>query len=226
MWIDKNIFYCHQQKLAVKAFQPKESVLVLGRSNQQEKEIYADIAASDQVAILRRAGGGGAVLLHDGCLIVSISAGVKDYFNNSSYFKKLNKSVITFLHNHLRLGGPLTEAGISDIAYGDKKVAGTSLFRSRNYLLYQASVLIDSRIELIEKYLKHPSKEPDYRKHRQHRQFLVGLQELDQTASLGQLVSEAESELLLHLNKNLAEDLIEPVTDQFQHLAKKFASTP
>ena len=53
------------------------------------------------------------------------------------------------------------------------------MFRSRNYLLYQASLLVDSKIDLISKYLAHPSKEPTYRKKRPHSDFLIGLSQID-----------------------------------------------
>jgi lipoate-protein ligase A len=109
------------------------------------------------------------------------------------------------------------QRGYSDIVIHDKKCVGTSLFRSRNYLLYQASLLIDLDVAAIERYLAHPSAEPDYRKGRRHRDFLCGLRE-HTPLSPQQWREIFVRELEPHLEETLRHDLIDPRVDQMPHL--------
>lgn len=221
MWIDKEITKLYDQQLAVRMFFPDQPLIVLGRGNDCQKEIDQTRAEADGIAILRRAGGGGAVLLHPGCLVISVGAWVNDYFNNACFFSKINQAVIDFLAPVIP-GYQLIEKGISDLAVGDRKVAGTSLFRSRNYLLYQASILYDVKIAMIERYLRHPSKEPDYRKKRTHRDFLVGLQQLNPQLLASDFAGHRLAELTEKVRCHLSSDLMTPPAEQWLHLVKKF----
>ena len=62
-------------------------MVVLGNSNKSEKECYQESCEADGVPVLKRYGGGGTVVLHDGCLVVSFGFWVRDYFENDYYFK-------------------------------------------------------------------------------------------------------------------------------------------
>ncbi len=42
------------------------------------------------------------------------------------------------------------------------------MYRSRDLLFYTASLMIANDLMLLDRYLKYPSKEPDYRKGRSH----------------------------------------------------------
>ena len=60
---------------------------------------------------------------------------------------------------------------------GERKVVGSSAFCGRGAFLYQASVLVELDLGLVERYLLHPSREPPYRRGRRHRDFLMNLRE-------------------------------------------------
>ena len=130
------------------------------------------------IPVLRRSGGGGTVLLHPDCIIVGLGIWVKDFYKNDFYFRCINDAIMDSLALIDNKFFDLYQDGISDIAYKEKKIAGTSLFRSRNYLLYQASILFKTDVGTIEKALPHPSREPNYRKNKSHREFLIGLSDL------------------------------------------------
>lgn len=227
MWIDKQVMVEARQDLTFKIFVPKDTVVVLGQNNKADKEVHEKNCAADGIPVLRRKGGGGTVVLHDGCVVVSIGGWVKDYYDNSAYFQRLNQSVIDALAAAEPLLKGLSQNGISDVVWQDKKIAGTSLFRSRNYFLYQASVLVDPKLPLIEAYLQHPSKEPDYRGNRSHRQFVTGIQHID--PSLAPFDAEACCEALQqHLpaatQAQLKDKLIPAVSEQIPYLEKKAAA--
>lgn len=227
MWIDKQVMVEAEQDLSFKIFIPQETVVVLGQNNKVHEEVHENNCAKDGVDILRRKGGGGTVVLHEGCVVVSIGGWVKDYYDNSGYFKLLNQSVIDALAKEKPQLSGLSQNGISDIVSGDLKVAGTSLFRSRNYFLYQASILIDPMLPLIEAYLQHPSKEPDYRGHRSHRQFVTGIQHIDPALSAVTAQEWCETlirELPQTTVRQLAAKLIPAIPDQIAYIKKKAAA--
>ncbi|MFK7872860.1 MAG: hypothetical protein AB8C84_06760 [Oligoflexales bacterium] len=206
MWIDQQILEESSKPLSFKVFIPQSPIVVLGNGNGKQ-EVYLDRCAENDIPVFRRCGGGGAVILHPGCLVVSVGAWVQDPYKNDFYFKLLNQSLIDtiFLLSHLEL----QQKGISDLAYGVKKVAGTSLFRSRRYLLYQASILVKSHSDLMGEYLPHPSKEPDYRKQRCHKDFVVGLDELNSEVSVESFKRGFEDHYCRILENALSSQLIE-----------------
>jgi lipoate-protein ligase A len=56
-----------------------------------------------------------------------------------------------------------------------KKFSGNSQRRHKNFLLFHGTFLLDFDLELVGKYLKFPSRQPDYRSSRSHGDFLMKL---------------------------------------------------
>ena len=175
MWIDDRLLERAHEPLAVDIWRPHKPMVVLGAANKLEKETKFTEASQCHVPIYRRYGGGGTVVLYPGCLVLGMGLWVEKPFGNGEYFARLNQLLIDFLRGLDQNFAPLQQKGISDITYGEKKVAGTSIFRSRHYLLYQVSLLVDLDLTLIEELLSHPTSEPDYRKGRGHGEFLAGI---------------------------------------------------
>ncbi|SME90503.1 lipoyl protein ligase domain-containing protein [Pseudobacteriovorax antillogorgiicola] len=220
MWIDDQVIRHCDKPLHIETFIPSGQSVVLGRSNKAELEVHEDRCAEDNIPVLKRYGGGGTVLLHPGCVVASVGCWVESPYNNDLYFKLLNQSLIDCFIEHFK-GYEFLQRGFSDIVYEDRKFVGTSLFRSRQYLLYQASILVDLNIETINRYLQHPSKEPDYRKGRHHRDFLVGLQELDSRFSAEVCHRILEGELESYVKSHLGAELTSPLESHIPHLLKR-----
>lgn len=218
MWVDDQILRVAGQDLVTSAFQPNSYIVVLGCSNRPEKELRLEECKRAGIPILRRYGGGGAVLLYPGCIVVSIGAWVQSPYHNDRYFYKINQSIIDCLASLDQKLGALGQAGISDITYGNKKVAGTSMFRSRNYLLYQASILFDVDFSAIESFLGHPTREPEYRGARRHRDFVVGLNTISCQVSQGEVLSHLNSNLSWYLRRRFGNELIESMPTQVKNL--------
>jgi lipoate-protein ligase A len=49
------------------------------------------------------------------------------------------------------------------------------MYRKKHVLFYTASLMISNDITEIDRYLRHPSKEPEYRQGRSHAEFLTTL---------------------------------------------------
>lgn len=153
---------------------PERSYIVLGASNNIQDALILENVLVDNIPVLKRPSGGQTVMLTPNNVIISIvfpDAGVQP----KDVFSQVNKLIVSVLKNNgvddLRL------SGISDIAILEKKILGSSIYRSKHMLLYHAVLNVSEPAETFERYLKHPTKEPDYRKGRKHGEFVTSLKE-------------------------------------------------
>ena len=65
--------------------------------------------------------------------------------------------------------------GISDLAVGNRKFSGNSVRCKQDHLLYHGTLLYNFPLELIERYLAMPARQPDYRNGRGHPAFVANL---------------------------------------------------
>jgi len=155
-------------------WQPEGVAVVIGYSQKPEVEVNLERCAQDKVPIIRRRGGGGAVVLMPGVLCLTFAflsqASISPYY----FFKKINGFIASVLEEQFSIEN-LSPRGISDLAIGDKKVLGCSIFKSRQLFFYQGSLLVHLDLKKISRYLLHPSKEPDYRNAREHQDFVISL---------------------------------------------------
>ena len=175
-WPKYKLNHTQEFSFLFRFFETKRDIVVLSSSNKPDIEANILECEKNNVPILRRKGGGGTVVLGDGCLILTFAFYAKDVFGNNKYFQMINQLWINALKD---AGCPeLSQNGISDISYFDKKIAGTSIFRKKHLLVYQGSLLVNPNMEFISKLLAHPSREPDYRKGRDHNDFLTTTKKL------------------------------------------------
>lgn len=223
MWIDDQVLQESSRDICLKTWIPNDPIVVLGRSNKRGTEAHRENCERDGVPIVKRLGGGGTVVLHQGCLVVSCGLWVVDYYKNDLYFKLLNQSLIDVFKSEMS-DNSFEQRGYSDIVLASRKLVGTSLFRSRNYLLYQASILVETHLEFMERYLQHPSLEPDYRQGRSHRDFVMGLSELSPwTVELW--LNAFEEKLLPALRYRLGSELMASDPKQVPHLLSRIAES-
>jgi len=179
---------------AARVWEPQEVAVVLGRSNDPARE--ADLAACqrDGVPVLRRRGGGGAVLLGPGCLVLTLVRRVDEPLAVGRHLGEAVERVRGALG---RAAGIEVEVrGTGDLCLGDRKILGSSAFSGRGAFLYQASLLVSLDLGLVERYLRHPSREPAYRRGRPHRAFLTTLGEAGYTWNPETLGARLRSELV------------------------------
>jgi len=147
-----------------------EVAVILGRGGKPTIELRSDTICADCVPILRRAGGGCAVVLDPGNVIVSVVLPLPGIGGVKTAFRWLSDRLIDGLAS---LGVPeVKQRGISDLALGDRKIGGSCIYRTRGLLYYSATLLVSPNIDLVERYLQHPPREPGYRKRRPHREFM------------------------------------------------------
>ena len=160
----------------VRVEEAREVAVVLSRSRDPEREVYLSRCREDGVPVVVRPSGGGAVVLGPGVVAASLVAPADPRVRfPEPYFRRYCGVVA----EALALCGvaALAIRGISDLALGDRKVAGSSLRLWQGWVLFQVSVLVDVDVSLIERYLRPPSREPAYRHGRPHRDFVVTLRD-------------------------------------------------
>ena len=162
-------------QLEIEVYRPSGFQVVMGAGGKPDLEVDAEMLTRRGVPLFKRKGGGGTVLLGPNTIVVTVHAGVVFPFANLSYFGAINRALIEVFRTWKDLD--YRPRGISDIAVGDRKLVGSSIYRRKQYLLYQASLLVDLDMALLQLLIKHPPKEPDYRLGRSHAQFLTSFRE-------------------------------------------------
>jgi len=171
-------------------WQPAAVCVVIGRGNSPAASVFLDQAAADGVAVAQRPSGGEAVVLSPRTLAVSAVHCTGEQLASRRYFELYNGAVIRALEQ-LGVTG-LARRGISDVALGDRKILGSSIYRNRQRVLYHAVLNVAESPELLERYLRPPARQPDYRRARPHRDFVTSL------AAAGYAVSMAALQDALH----------------------------
>lgn len=154
-------------------WEPERELVVLGRSNDPARECDLDACRAAGVPVLKRRGGGGAVVLARGMLVVTL-AGPHD---PGSGRLRAGERIQSWIAAGLaRAGVPgAVPRGLGDLALGERKVLGSSMAFRRGHVLYQGVLLVSADLAHIDALLRHPSREPDYRRGRSHGQFVTSL---------------------------------------------------
>ena len=160
----------------LRLWEPTDYFIVVGYSNKVAAEVNVPGCEAKKIPIYRRFSGGGAVLQGPGCLNYSLvikNEPMRSAFNIAESFKtilKRHQELFTEL-----LSEPVQIGGISDLVIGDKKISGNCQHRKSHYTLFHGTVLLNLDLSMIQATLRMPSKEPGYRQHRPHAEFLRNL---------------------------------------------------
>ena len=152
---------------------PDKTYLILGRSNNIESSLIVDRLKKDRIKVFKRPSGGETVVLTPRTLVISAVIISEEFKNTRKYFKIFNQKIIDVLEKHGIDG--LSHKGISDITLNNRKVLGSAIYRTKGKLFYHSVLNISEPVSTIEKYIKHPGREPDYRNGRKHSEFVTSL---------------------------------------------------
>lgn len=164
---------------------PDKRYIILGASNRAEIALNVENVKQDNIMVLKRPSGGQTVMLTPNNLIVAVVFHQPNGLQPKDVFDKINSLIISVLkkediHN-------LSMKGISDIAIDGKKISGSAIYRKKDVLLYHAVINMGESATTFERYLKHPTKEPDYRNGRRHSEFITSLKEIGYTRNYDDL---------------------------------------
>lgn len=149
--------------------------VVVGAGGSVAIDVNAAACEADGVPVLRRASGGGTVLLGPGCLCFSLVLSY-DRAPGLNEIPASNRYVLGRVRNALRgvIPGTAVE-GTSDLAAGGVKFSGNAQQRKRRHFLHHGTLLCGFDLALIPRYLYAPERQPDYRKNRPHSEFVANL---------------------------------------------------
>ena len=146
--------------------------VVLGYGNKQISEVHTDAG----VPVLRRVSGGGTVLQGPGCLNYCLILDMEKrpelskVDTSNRFIMERNRSALLPLLPEVQI------QGITDLAIGNLKFSGNAQRRKRRFILFHGTFLYNFDISMIEKILKPPEKQPEYRQKRSHVDFLTNIE--------------------------------------------------
>lgn len=147
--------------------------VVLGYSRRMAGDVLVDACAKDEVPILRRYSGGGTILQGPGCLNYSLILRTQQ----TGPFSTITGTTSAILQHHAGVlkflsGKRIGIEGESDLTMEGRKFSGNAQRRLAKYLLFHGTFLLDFDLKKIERYLSVPDRQPAYRAHRLHGEFL------------------------------------------------------
>lgn len=149
--------------------------VVLGRSNKAAVEVDLEACRRDDVPVLRRMSGGGAVVIGPGCLCYTLALPIHAEHQRLG----ITGTTAAFLGRMAEsLRSSLPEAavrGISDLTVGEQKFSGNAQRWQRQAFLHHGTLLYDFDLPRVSRYLRAPSRQPDYRADRRHAEFIRNL---------------------------------------------------
>jgi lipoate-protein ligase A len=155
-------------------WEPREHFVVLGYGNRIESEVNMIFSRRESVPVLRRCSGGGTVVQGPGCLNYALVLRIQPELQS------ISQSNSFILRTHRQALQPLIREaveiqGFSDLAVHGAKFSGNAQKRKRQFMLFHGTFLLAVDIEFIERALPIPSKQPEYRSNRSHRDFLTNV---------------------------------------------------
>jgi lipoate---protein ligase len=157
----------------LRVWEQRNHAVVLGAGCRVSEDVDVQRCRDDDIPVLRRSSGGGTVLLGPGCLCYSLVLGL----DTDAALQGIRSSYAWILARIsaalASLSAKIHQAGISDLAIGDRKFSGSAQQRKRAYLLHHGTLLYDFDLARVGRYLRLPARRPEYRASRTHDEFLT-----------------------------------------------------
>jgi lipoate-protein ligase A len=162
-------------------WEPQEIFVVAGYANQVATEVDVAACAKKNVPIFRRCSGGGAVVQLPGGLNYGLILRIDEHGPTrnitaaNQFVMERNRAAI---EDELKIQNSKLKIfvqGHTDLCVGDRKFAGNSQRRRKNFLLFHGTLLLNCELERISELLLMPSLQPDYRAQRRHENFVTNL---------------------------------------------------
>jgi len=161
---------------------PSKICIILGKSNNSESALKIAAVQKDNIPVFKRPSGGETVLLTEKMIVISAVLAQDGISNVKKYFRFFNDKIVKCLST---IGiENLSCKGISDIAINNLKILGSAIYQNKYIVFYHAVLNVAESKQLINKYLGHPEREPDYRQGRGHLEFITSLRETNNNLSI------------------------------------------
>lgn len=172
----------------LRLWQPDSTFVVIGRGSRIAEEVNLAETEAEKIPVLRRASGGAAIVAGRGCLMYSVllSYQRRPHLRSLDHaHREVMQTLLSALQPHCPsmawhgtcdLVIPQEEPGSASApATSFRKVSGNSLRCRRDWMLYHGTLLLSMDLGLIDRFLLHPPREPEYRQKRRHADFVANL---------------------------------------------------
>jgi lipoate-protein ligase A len=162
-------------------WEPDNYFAVVGYGNHVATEVNVPACEAAGIPILRRCSGGGTVLQGPGCLNYSLIRKIEENGPLASitaanrFIMERNREAVETEARSRKPEARVEIRGCTDLALDSVKFSGNAQRRKKHFLLFHGTFLLNFDLALIDKFLRMPSKEPDYRQGRSHKNFLTNL---------------------------------------------------
>jgi lipoate---protein ligase len=170
------------------------TAVVMGFSEKINRAVDPDECRMLGIDVLKRSTGGGSVLQTSGVFNYSFVMPLDRMMDPMRAFR-FGTDLILAVLRAFGLAG--TTEGISDVAVEGRKISGNAQAQRRRALLLHGTLLADFDYDIAERVLRHPSREPVYRRNRSHRDFMITLRELGVKADR-QTIEQKAVEAAIH----------------------------
>jgi lipoate-protein ligase A len=147
------------------------AAVIVGSLGAVGRQVREEACLADDVPVIRRPSGGGAVVVARGCLNYSLVLSLEarpDLRDVRHSFGVILGRIV----EALEIPG-LVVCGDGDLAIDQRKVSGSAQRRGRRALLHHGTFLYAFDVRSIERYLKEPERQPAYRGGRRHASFVT-----------------------------------------------------
>ena len=157
-------------------WEPSEYFVVVGYANHVATEVNLAFCRQQGIPVLRRCTGGGTVLQGPGVLNYSLvlpcdsPCPLQTITGANRFILERHRSALS-----AALSAPVEWHGQTDLAIGGRKFSGNAQRRKKKFLLFHGSFLLNFDLQLIQKTLTLPARQPEYRQGRSHLEFLMNL---------------------------------------------------
>lgn len=155
---------------------PAKPMVVIGRSSPLQTEVNLDFCRENDIPIFRRISGGQSIVTGPGCLMyaVLLSYELRPQLRS---LDQAHQFVMNRLQSALERKGIATAMeGTCDLTIDGRKFSGNALRCRRNWFLYHGTIILDGfDLNLIERCLGTPKRQPEYRGARSHLEFVTSL---------------------------------------------------
>ena len=165
----------HPERGILRTWEPSTTFVVVGRSNRMDVEVDVPRCQAEGIRLFRRSSGGGAVVVGPGCFAFTLALPLTAELRSLGVSVVTRQVMETVAAPLATTQAPVGVCGVSDLVIGDRKFSGNSERWLRNAFLHHGTILYDFDLSIVGRYLRSPSRQPDYRSGRSHDDFVTNL---------------------------------------------------
>lgn len=174
-------------RATLRTWESPDPFVVVGRSNQIDAEIDVKQCQIEGVRIFRRSSGGGTVVLGAGCLAYALALPLTEELRGIGVAAVTRSIMETIASSLAPLAAGITVCGTSDLVLNDRKFSGNSQRWLKRAFLHHGTILYGFDLAVLQRLLKQPTRQPEYRLRRPHQDFVTNIS-LSREQIVGKLV--------------------------------------